>query len=162
MIWRWRYLLFALLSCVTVGLVSAQSTPTLTVSGAIRQPLTLTATDLVKMPRAMVKSNSFGIVYEGVWLSDVLKKAGVAMGELRGAGLVSYVLASAEDGYQVLFSLAELDPAVTDGQVLVADTANGKPLIEETGVFRLVLPNDKSGARSVKLLRKLEVVQLKK
>ena len=145
-----------------MGLVFAQNTPTLTVNGAVRQPVTLTAADLAQMPRAMVKSNSFGIVYEGVWLSEVLKKAGAPIGELRGASLASYVLASAEDGYQVLFSLAELDPAITDGQVLVADTANGKPLTEETGVFRLVLPNDKSGVRSVKLLRKLEVVQIKK
>ena len=82
--------------------------------------------------------------------------------ELRGRALSTYVLASASDGYQVLFSLEELDPAITDGEVLPADTANGKPLTQETDGFRLVLPKHKSGARSVRLLTKLEVVQLKK
>jgi hypothetical protein len=51
---------------------------------------------------------------------------------------------------------------MTDGQILLADKANGKPLAAESGRFRLVVPKDKVGARSVRLLTKLEVVQLKK
>src|SRR6185503_5449615 len=98
-----------------------------------------------------------------VWLSDVLKKAGVPLGaDLRGPALAGYVLASASDGYQVVFSLGELDPDMTDGQFLVADKANGKPLFGEDGAFRLVVPKDKRGARSVRMLTKLEVVQLRK
>ena len=81
---------------------------------------------------------------------------------LRGAALATYVLASASDGYQVLFSIGELDPAMTDGQFLLADKADGKPLFGENGAFRLVIPKDKRGARSVRMLAKLEVVQLRK
>jgi hypothetical protein len=81
---------------------------------------------------------------------------------LRGAALATYVVASASDGYQVVFSLGELDPDMTDGQVLLADKANDKPLFGENGAFRLVIPKDKRGARSVRLLSKLEVVQVKK
>ncbi len=127
--------------------------------------MTLTAADLENMPRAKATTTNSGIetVYEGVWLSDVLKKAGLRLGEsLRGAALSTYVLASASDGYQVLFSLGELDPDMTDGQFLLADKANGKPLFGENGAFRLVIPKDKRGARSVRMLTKIEVVQLKK
>ena len=58
--------------------------------------------------------------------------------------------------------LAELDPSFTDNQVLLADTANGKPLFGAPGRFRLVAAKDKSGSRSVRMLTRLEVVQLRK
>jgi len=40
--------------------------------------------------------------------------------------LAGYVLAEAQDGYQVVFSLGELDPTFIDNEILLADTANGK------------------------------------
>lgn len=143
----------------------AQSPPSISVTGDVRQPLTLTASDLAGMTRATVTTNNNGImkVYEGVWLSDILKKAGIELGEaLRGAALARYVLASASDGYQVVFSIGELDPAMTDEQFLLADKADGKPLFGSDGSFRLVVPKDKRGARSVRMLTKIEVVQLRK
>jgi DMSO/TMAO reductase YedYZ molybdopterin-dependent catalytic subunit len=142
-----------------------QQTPSISVTGAVKQPLTLTAADLAAMPRAKAVTENNGIptTYEGVWLSDILKKAGVPLGPgLRGFALAGYIVASASDGYQVLFSIGELDPDMTAGQYLLADTANGKPLFGENGEFRLVIPTDKRGARSVRLLTKIEVVQLKK
>ena len=117
------------------------------------------------MPRATVRTMNHGMetVYEGVWLHKVLKKAGVPQGsELRGKALAGYVLAEAQDGYQVVFSLGELDPAFIDNEILLADTADGKPLFGAQGRFRLVVPKDKPGARSVRMLTKLEVVQLRK
>jgi hypothetical protein len=117
------------------------------------------------MPRAKAVPDNNGIqtTYEGVWLSDILKKAGVPLSPgMRGAVLAGYIVASASDGYQVVFSIGELDPDMTAGQYLLADTANGKPLFGENGAFRLVIPTDKRGARSVRLLTKIEVVQLKK
>ena len=96
-------------------------------------------------------------------MSEVLKKAGVALGSaLRGAALSTYVVASAPDGYQVVFSLGELDPEMTEGKYLLADKANGQPLFGENGAFRLVIPNDKRGARAIRMLSSLNVVQLKK
>ena len=154
------------LGLVIAAVVSAQdATPTVQITGAVKQPLTLSADDLAKMPRATVKTSSNGMetVYEGVWLHEVLNKAGVPQGsELRGKALASYVLAEAQDGYQVVFSLGELDPAFIDNEILLADTANGKPLFGSQGRFRLVVPKDKPGARSVRMLTKLEVVQVRK
>jgi DMSO/TMAO reductase YedYZ molybdopterin-dependent catalytic subunit len=139
--------------------------PALQITGAVKQPLTLTADDLARMPRASVHTMSNGMetTYEGVWAHDVLSKAGAPQGtSLRGKALAGYVLAEAEDGYQVVFSLAELDPAFIDNEILLADTANGKPLFGAQGRFRLVVPKDKPGARSVRMLTRLEVVQLRK
>ena len=154
--------LAALLSSLLYGQDLA---PSVQVTGAVKQALTLTADDLAKMPRATVRTMNNGMetVYEGVWLHEVLKKAGVPQGnELRGKALSTYVLAQAQDGYQVVFSLGELDPAFIDNEILLADTANGKPLFGAQGRFRLVVPKDKPGARSVRMLTKLDVVQLRK
>ena len=151
---------------LVVALTPAQEPPaSIQVTGAVKQALTLTADDLGRMPRASVRTTNNGMdtVYEGVWLHDVLKMAGVPQGsELRGKALATCVLAEAQDGYQVAFSIAELDPAFVDNQILLADTANGKPLFGAQGRFRLVVPKDKPGARSVRMLTKLEVVQLRK
>jgi DMSO/TMAO reductase YedYZ molybdopterin-dependent catalytic subunit len=135
------------------------------VTGAVATPLRLTASNLAAMPRAAVETRSDGITvtYEGVWLHEVLKRAGVPTGtELRGKALASYVIAEAQDGYQVVFSLAELDPMFTDNSVLLADTANGKPLSGAQGSFRLVTPKEKRGARAIRMLTRLEFVQLRK
>lgn len=151
----------AYLFCLTY-LASAQNpTPTIQISGDVKQPLSLTADDLSKMPRASLKIGTS--TYEGVRLDEVLKRAGVPQGgALRGPALAGYVLAHARDGYQVLFSLGELDPSFLESEVLVADRVDGKALTGELGPFRLLVPKDLQGARSVRMLMKLEVVQLRK
>jgi len=146
-------------------LVAQDAPPSVQVTGAVKQQLTLSPEDLAKMPRASVRTTNNGMetVYEGVWLYEVLKRAGVPQGsELRGKALASYVLASAQDGYQVVFSAGELDPSFIDNEILLADTANGKPLFGAQGRFRLVVPKDKPGARSIRMLTRLEVVQVRK
>jgi DMSO/TMAO reductase YedYZ molybdopterin-dependent catalytic subunit len=158
-----RWLVLGLLAAVHLQAQDAQ--PSIQVTGEVKQALTLSADDLAKMPRASVHTTNNGMetVYEGVWLHEVLKRAGVPQGgELRGKALASFVLAEAQDGYEVVFSLAELDPAFVDNEILLADTANGKPLFGAQGRFRLVVPKDKPGARSVRMLTKLEVVQFRK
>ena len=86
-------------------------------------------------------------IYEGVLVGELLKRAGVPLGaELRGNAVASYVVASAADGYQVVFSLAELDPAFTSNQIMVADTIDGKPLFGYQGPLRIVAQRP-AGAR---------------
>ena len=159
-------ILSLLIICVALTALGRQTTtPSIEVTGSIAKPFTLTAADLAQMPRATATTTNGGVEtkYEGVWMHEILKKAGLPLGEaLRGKALTTYVLAEAQDGYQVIFSVGELDPAMTSAQILVADKANDKPLFGENGAFRLVAPNDKRGARSVRMLTKLEIVQLRK
>lgn len=155
----------ALLSAICTGLVFAQS-PALAVSGDIPASLTLKAEDLAMMPRetaTIPDPRGNRIVYEGVALREILKRAGAPMGkELRNKVLTTYVLAKARDGYEVMFTLGEIDPDFGNESILVADKRDGKPLEGSQGPLRLVCPNDKEGARSVRMLEKLEIVQLKK
>jgi hypothetical protein len=159
--WRNR----TLVALVWTFAALAQEAPVLEVGGDVKSRLRLSKADLAAMPRAALETLNDGVAtrYEGVWLHELLKKAGAASGtELRGKALASYLLAEASDGYQAVFSLAEVDPAFTENQVLVADSADGKPLTGALGPFRLVAPKDKRGARSVRMLARLQVVQLRK
>jgi DMSO/TMAO reductase YedYZ molybdopterin-dependent catalytic subunit len=149
-------------------LTAAQSTQELkiAVTGDVPTPLSLNASDLAKMPREHVDLAGPGgakTTYEGVALQEILKKAGIPFGAgMRGTALAGYVLAEAKDGYAVIFSLGELDFDLGGQRVIVADMRDGKPLTADQGPARLVLPADKEGARSVRMLEKLEVVKLRK
>ena len=138
---------------------------TLTISGDVTQTLTLTPADIKALPRTTVTVTEEGreISYEGVLVAEILKKAGVPLGrEMSGGAVASYVLAGAKDGYQVVFSLAELDPGFTSNDIIIADTIDGKPLFGYQGPLRIVAPHDKRGARSIRMLQTLNVVRLRK
>ena len=138
---------------------------TLRIDGDVDTPLTLGLADLKGFPRTRVetKDNDRTIRYDGVLLGELLARADAPIGpELRGEALATYVIASATDGYQVVFSLAELDPAFTSNDIIVADTVDGQPLAEHQGPFRIVAPRDARPARSVRMLTRLQVVRLGK
>ena len=136
------------------------------ISGDIPSPLNVTAADLSKMPRETVQidePDGSKSGYEGVPLQEVLKKAGLNFGSsMRGKALAAYVVASAHDGYQVVFSLGELDPDLGHAHVILADKRDGKPLFGYQGPLRLVVATDVHAARSVRMLEKLEIVKLRK
>jgi hypothetical protein len=138
----------------------------LEVTGDVPMPVTLTASDFASLPREtaeVTEMDGTKSTYEGVTLQEILKKAGISFGkQMRGKGLAGYVLASAKDGYQVVFGTGELDPGLGGAKILVADKRDGKPLFEYQGPIRLVVPADKEGARSVRMLDKLQVVMLRK
>ena len=96
-------------------------------------------------------------------VAELLKRAGAASGaDLRGSAVAAYVVATGNDGYQAVYSAAELDPVFTGSEVIVADSVEGKPLFDYQGPFRLIAPKDTRGARSVRMLEKLELVRLRK
>ncbi len=163
---KYRRWLLAPALLTALVLTQAQSPAVLAVQGDIPSPLSLTADDLAKMPRetaSVPAPDGSKIVYEGVTLLAVLQKAGAPFGkQLRGKVLSTYVLTKAMDGYQVMFTLGELDPDFGNETVLLADKRDGKPLPDKQGPYRLVCPNDHEGARSVRMLQTLEVVRLAK
>lgn len=151
-----------------VSLAPAQTAttgPALKISGNVSTPLALTVEELRKMPRkklSVTNPHEKKIeVYEGVPLEELLRRAGVPQGEhLRGPSLATYVLAEAEDGYRVVFSLAELDSGILDSDVIVADTMDGGPLAAKQGTLKLVAPHEKRPARWVRMLKSISVVSV--
>jgi len=96
--------------------------------------------------------------YSGVRLADLLAKMNAPLGsDLRGAALADYVAATGSDGYKAVLALGEVDPSFHSGEVIVADTMNGKPLDEHSGPFKLVVTEDKRPARAVRNLVSIEL-----
>jgi DMSO/TMAO reductase YedYZ molybdopterin-dependent catalytic subunit len=110
----------------------------LTVSGDVKNPLSLSLDDVRQLPRRTItvanEHAGENEVYEGTPLAGLLKQAGAVQGaQLRGKAMATYVVAEGSDGYRVIYSLAELDSDFQDSEVIVADTMNGKPLGDKLG-----------------------------
>lgn len=107
---------------------------------------------------ATLTAHGTGQQCSGVWLRDLVAKAGVPSGEaLKGPALAMTVAAEAADGYRVVFSLGELDAKLGKAAILVADRCDGKALPEGDGPVRLVAQGEARGARSVMQLIKISV-----
>lgn len=124
---------------------------TLTVQGEVAHPLTLNAAYLTNMKRTTCRAKDRDQVehaYAGVALSEILQKAGVTLGQqLRGENMTKYLLARSGDGYEVLFSLPELDSTFSDRVIILADQMDGHPLPSGKGPFRIIVPGEKKPAR---------------
>jgi hypothetical protein len=126
--------------------------------------LTLSPEELAALPHKSVsvfnahsKANE---TYSGVPLADLLSKVGVPLGEsVRGKVFLTGVVASGVDGYGVLYSLAEVDPSIHTGDVIVADTVDGKKL-EKDGAFKMVSSEERRPARWVRNLASISVVKV--
>jgi hypothetical protein len=127
--------------------------------------VTVSQADLAKLPRhsAVMTDHGKQVRCEGVLMHDLLAQAGVDFGkELHGKQLSSYVAAVASDDYEVVYALAEFDPTIMDSGIIVADKCEGQSLAEKQGPLRIVVPQDKRPARSIRMLKEIDVVQLKK
>ena len=125
---------------------------------------TTTSVDLDGLVRRSIVTSDRGLkaTFEGVALRDVLAKVGVALGEaLHGKALARVIVATATDGYQVAYAIAEVDAGFTDQIVLLADKRDGRPLLPDTGPLQIVVPLDKRPARWVRQVVKLEVRDVK-
>jgi DMSO/TMAO reductase YedYZ molybdopterin-dependent catalytic subunit len=144
--------------------VAQQSTPLLKIDGKIAAPVTITQEDWSKLPRATVSAarghSKDKSQFEGVPLKAVLEKAGVlnAAKPLHGKQLLQYLVFTANDGYRVIFSLAEVEEATgATTNVLLADKIDGKPLTEKEAPLQLVVPSDKRPERFVRMVNTITV-----
>ena len=155
-------LVIFLLMVSSFSLAQNGDKPTLSVSGEVLKPLTLSVDDISKMPQAKLKAKDRDNAeheYSGVTLNELLKAAGVTLGgQLRGENLAKYVLVTAADNYQVVYALPELDPEFTNDVVLLATMVDGKPLPKGEGPFRLVNPADKKHARWIREIKSIKVL----
>jgi DMSO/TMAO reductase YedYZ molybdopterin-dependent catalytic subunit len=123
------------------------------VGGEVSTPLRLDAIALKKLPRHAFDAGEHGRTahWQGVALADILHAAGAPLGDdLRGKNLALYVRVTAADGYRAVYSLAELDPAMRAGEVILADRRDGHALDAKEGPFRLVARDDRRPARWVR------------
>jgi hypothetical protein len=160
----------ALLLLTATTFASDPKSPHITIDGDIDNPFTLTAlssvasakeeSDLQSMTRLKVPSHDRDgdATFEGVRLSDIVKRAKPRLGEkpMRGTSRGTLFVKGA-DGYQVVFSLAEIDPDFNDNNIILADQRNGKPLPDPQGPFQIIAPNDRIHARWVRQVVALKI-----
>lgn len=134
----------------------------LSVHGVGDRPVELSMAALRSLPRITVTTTERGrtLTYEGVLVADVLKHVGLETGHGHGRGLSQSVVASARDGYRVVFSMGEIDPNISASQIMIADALEGQPLGDGVGPLRIVAPKDLHGSRGVRTLVRLDVRNL--
>jgi DMSO/TMAO reductase YedYZ molybdopterin-dependent catalytic subunit len=134
----------------------------LEITGAVPTPLALSAAALKALPRTTVRvggqNGQAPQLYEGVALAELLRRAGVPQGpDLGGSWMAAYAVATAADGYRVVFSLAELNEGIGAAEALVADTLDGAPLGTSQGPLRLIVPSDRRAVRWVRSLQSITI-----
>jgi hypothetical protein len=100
-----------------------------------------------------IKANQ---TYTGVPLIELLTRLGVPA-KPHGKDLRLYLVAQGADGYEAVYSVAEVNPDVHDATVMVADGVDGKPLAG-SGPFQLVATGEKRPARWVRNLVAIRVM----
>jgi hypothetical protein len=147
--------------CTVSSVAAAAGQQSINVIGLDGKTVAIALADLPRKSIDTADAAGIKTTHEGVLLRDVLERAGVPMGEaLRGKALARVVIATARDGYQVAYSIAEVDAGFNDFVMLIADTRNGKPLLPDTGPLQIIVSQDKRAARWIRQLTTLEVRQL--
>ncbi len=124
--------------------LTGQAGPVLRVTFPLGQA-ELRTTELGQLPRDSVRVRIHAGPehwYSGPSLIAILRRAGARVDTIRGPALAQFVLAEAQDGYRVLFSLAELAPSLGNQRVVLADRVDGQPLPPEEGPWRLIVPDE--------------------
>jgi hypothetical protein len=145
--------------------------PNVKVKGAIPKPLALTQNDL----EALGASDETWTTAEGahqihgVRLSKVLDAAGFSPGASgrdvpkteKRAGWKMALRVTGADGYQTIFSCAELAEAMGPTRAYLVWQVDGGPVRGGRGPFRIVVLTDRESARSVQSVTTLEVLDLR-
>jgi hypothetical protein len=116
---------------------------------------------MAELPRQQLDASDHGkpARFEGVWLRDVLLRAGAPLGkQMRGRNVPLVVLLTARDGYAASLALVELDPSFRDKSILLADRRDGEPLFEETGPLQLVVGDEARAGRWIRQIERIEIV----
>ena len=142
----------------------------LAVTGMVETPLTLTLADLRKLPPAsggeiaVTRHNGDKAEtitsYKGVRLRDILDKAVLDAPGHNDVKKIA-IIASATDGYAVVFSWGELYNSPAGESIIVYYEKNGKALDDNDGEIALISAQDiRTGPRHVKWLNGIEVRKL--
>lgn len=128
--------------------------PVLSVEGRVKHPQHFDAEALRKLPAETVQVSfqtergPLTASFTGVRLWTLLDEAGGLDDPVKGAELHHLIKITGQDGYWIVISTGEIAPDFGAGPALIAYQREGAPL-GATG-FRLVIPGDKHGGRSVR------------
>ena len=137
------------------------------VTGAVEHHLNLSVDDLRKFPPQQIgevplvcqSGANMGKLEnsKGVLLRDILEKAKVKAPEHNDVKKMA-VIASASDGYKVVFSWTEIFNSPNGEGVIVFFEKDGQPLADDEGRIAMVSSKDtRTGPRHVKWLQGIEV-----
>jgi hypothetical protein len=151
-------------AAVAPGFGQAQSPARIQVQGIETgaMAVSLSAADLALLPQRTIPVTDHGapVTFQGVLLTDLLAKVATPTGEkFHHTAAAYYLTVEARDGYRAVFAWAELDPTFMDKAIYLLTQRDGKPLTEQEGPFRLVVPGEKRGARWVMQVTALRIRQ---
>jgi DMSO/TMAO reductase YedYZ molybdopterin-dependent catalytic subunit len=163
--WQLAFAQTALCFSLTIAAqTGSQVTTSVTVSGKVAENLALTVADLKRypayqveyVPGSAVEQKAVGPVrhYVGCLLREVLTAAKPVESKPRELRK-SYVVATASDGYEVVFSWAELFVSPVGDNVFAVYERDGAQLPDDEGRIALIAVTDTRPVRHVKLLRSL-------
>lgn len=155
-------LVAAVFLCAAPALAQ-QEGQTLVLHGTDGQQQTISVADLADLPHERITMEIHGEthVYEGPLLFEVLNRVGAPATEaMHGLEFAKVVRIVAEDGYQVVIGLGEADPGIRPNRIILAVAADGAPLNEGTGPFRVIIEDDIRPARSARQVVRIEVIDL--
>jgi hypothetical protein len=158
-----RFILALLL--LSLPLVSAASQqPDLELVAEDGRVTRISVMELASLPQVTVASvdrDSTPIALTGPSFRSLLDLVGAPGGhDLRGPRLMLAVVAEAADGYRVLFTLAEVDPAFGGTTAIVALAQDGGPLPAAEGPMRVVVAGDQHFSRWVRQVVRLRVLRV--
>lgn len=145
-------------------------TDSVTISGAVENALTLRVDDLRAFPPQQVgevplvcqSGANLGKLenLKGVRLRDILERA-VVVSHDHNDVKKTVIIATASDGYKVVFSWSEIFNSPIGDGVLVFFEKDGKQLAEDEGRIAMISAKDvRSGPRHVKWLQAIEVKKI--
>ena len=137
---------------------------TFEVTGLVEIPGDLSVADLKTLPIETIEATAEveGVAqthtYTGVRLWDVLARAKpLSDPDVNGDSLRKYVVLTANDGYEVVITLGEIDPQFGGQPYLLAWEEDGAPLNGAKGPVELVTPGDKTSGRYIWGIDTIEV-----
>jgi DMSO/TMAO reductase YedYZ molybdopterin-dependent catalytic subunit len=157
-----------MLATFVLFIAAATAPASVAVSGAVPTHGALAVADLLKLGAEAVDLDNHRHG-RGVRLDKVLAHFGFEPGKMgpdlsprdKRAGWKKVVRASAADGFEAVFSCAELSAEMGPTRAYVVFEMDGKPIPPDAGPLRLSVPTDKESSRSVRQLARLEVIDLR-
>lgn len=139
--------------------------PSFTVDGQVKTTQTFDVAGLKALVAAgtvaektFVQSSS--ATYKGAYLWDLLSSASVGLktSSRKNSTISMVAVATGSDGYRAMVSLGEINPGFGNKNVLIAYELNNA-VLDTSGAFRLVVPNEVKQGRLVSNLIEVKVFE---